>query len=162
MSRVLAHCRELPVRTFAAGETIVEEGTPPGALYVLASGSVEVVKGDVQITTASEPGAVFGEMSVLMNAPHTATVRALEPCQLHVADEPLVFLRDNREVAFAVSRLLARRLYFVTTYLADLKRQFEDRGDHLEMVDEVLDGLVHHHGPEAEPGSDRCPDPTVE
>jgi CRP-like cAMP-binding protein len=163
MASILARCGDLPIRSFAAGETIIDEGTPAGVLYVLATGAVEVVKGDVQIVTVREPGALFGEMSVLLEMPHTATVRALEPSTLHVADDPLVFLHANPEIAFELARLLARRLHFVNSYLVDLKRQFEDHGNHLAMVDEVLESLVHHQG-RAVGGSDRCPepDPTTE
>ena len=50
----------------------------------------------------------------------------------------------------------------MNSYLVDLKRQFADHGDHLSMVDEVLETLVHHQEPASAPGSDRCPDPTVE
>jgi CRP/FNR family transcriptional regulator, cyclic AMP receptor protein len=162
MAGVLEFCKGLPLRHFAAGEVILEEGQRAGVLYVLASGSVEVVKGDVQITVVSDPGSFFGEMSVLLDAPHMASVRALEDTQLHIAEEPLAFLRSNSQIALEVSRLLARRLHFVTTYLVDIKRQFEDSGDHLSMVDEVLETLVHHQEPAAAPGSDRHPDPKVE
>ena len=162
MNAVLDHCRDLPLRTFAPGETILTDGTRSGVLYILASGTVEVVKGDVQINTLSEAGSFFGEIAALLDAPHTATVRALEACTFYVAEDPLAFLRSNPEIALELSRLLARRLHFVTTYLVDLKRQFEGSGDHLAMVDTVLESLVHHQEPEASAGSDRCPDPTVE
>src|SRR5262249_36165578 len=141
---------------------VLPEGSRTGVLYVLATGSVEIVKGDVQITVVSEPGAFFGEMSALLDTPHTATVRALEPSTFHVADDPLAFLHANPETAFALARLLARRLHFVNSYLVDLKHQYADRGDHLSMVDEVLETLVHHQERAAAAGSDRCPDPTVE
>jgi CRP-like cAMP-binding protein len=161
---VLDRCQSLPVRTFAAGETVLAEGARAGVLYVLESGAVEVVKGDVQITTVADPGAFLGEISVLLDQPHSATVRALAPCTVRVAADPLAFVRANPEIALELSRLLARRLHFVTTYLVDLKRQFEGSGDHLSMVDEVLETLVHHQEPEAVAGSDRCPepDPTTE
>ena len=162
MSSVLRACKGLPIREFAAGEAVVAEGSPAGALYVLASGSVEVLKGDVQITTVAEPGAFFGEMSVLLARPHTATVRALEPSTFHVVDDPLGFLHAHPASTFELARLLARRLHFVNSYLVDLKRQFQDSGDHLSMVDEVLETLVHHQEPTAAAGSERCPDPTVE
>ena len=162
MSSVLRACQGLPIQEFAAGEVVVAEGSPAGALYVLASGSVEVVKGDVQITAVAEPGAFFGEMSVLLARPHTATVRALEPSTFHVVDDPLPFLHAHPASTFDLARLLARRLHFVNSYLVDLKRQFQDRGDHLSMVDEVLETLVHHQAPAAAAGSERCPDPTVE
>jgi CRP-like cAMP-binding protein len=162
MSSTLTRCQALPIRSFAAGEVVIAEGSPAGVLYVLATGSVEVTKGDVQITTVSEPGAFFGEMSVLLDTAHTATVRALEPSTFHVADDPLAFLHANPEIAFEVARVLARRLHFVNSYLVDLKRQFEGSGDHLSMVDEVLETLVHHQEPAAVAGSNRCPDSTVE
>jgi len=162
MSTVLHACQDLPIQAFAAGEVLVAEGSPPGVLYVLASGSVEILKGDVQITTVAEPGAFFGEMSVLLATPHTATVRALEPSTFHVVDDPLGFLQAHPGSAFELARLLARRLHFVNSYLVDLKRQFADHGDHLSMVDEVLETLVHHQEPASAPGSERCPDPTLE
>jgi CRP/FNR family transcriptional regulator, cyclic AMP receptor protein len=162
MSSVLRACEDMPTRTFAAREVVLEEGSPAGVLFVLASGSVEIVKGDVQITTVAEPGSFFGEMSVLLGMPHTATVRTLEPSAFHVVDDALAFLRAHPECAFEVARLLARRLHFVNSYLVDLKHQFEGSGDHLSMVDEVLETLVHHQEPAAAAGSARCPDPTVE
>jgi CRP-like cAMP-binding protein len=101
-------------------------------------------------------------MSVLLATPHTATVRALEPSTFHVVEDPLGFLQAHPGSAFELARLLARRLHFVNSYLVDLKRQFADHGNHLSMVDEVLETLVHHQEPASAPGSDRCPDPTVE
>ncbi len=91
-----------------------------------------------------------------------ATVRALRPSVFRVAGDPTEFLRANPEIALAVAALLARRLHTVTTYLIDLKRQFESHENHLSLVDEVLESLVHHQEPPAEPGSDRHPDPTVD
>jgi CRP/FNR family cyclic AMP-dependent transcriptional regulator len=43
-------------------------------------------KNGVEIATVTEPGAVFGELSVLLDQPHTADVRALEASQFYVAD----------------------------------------------------------------------------
>jgi CRP-like cAMP-binding protein len=162
MRSILPACRDLPLRTFAAGETIIAEGTPSSALYVLETGAVEVVKGDVPIVMVHEPGAMFGEMSVLLETPHTATVRALEPSTLHVAEDALGFLHAKPEIAFELARLLARRLHFVNGYLVDVKRQFEHHGDHLAIVDEVLEALVHHQGRPVAGGSVRCPEPTTE
>ncbi len=121
MSTVLRACDGLPIKEFAAGEAVISEGSPAGVLYVLASGSVEVVKGDVQITTVAEPGSFFGEMSVLLARPHTSTVRALEPSTFHVIEDPLAFLRADPASTFELARLLARRLHFVNSYLVDLE-----------------------------------------
>jgi CRP-like cAMP-binding protein len=164
MGTVLEVCRKLPVRRFDTGEVVLAEGARVGVIYVLASGSVEILKGDMQISTCSDAGAFFGEISVLLDVPHSATVRALEPATFHVADDPLAFLGSHPDIALEVSRLLARRVHSLTTYLADVKRQFEDAGDHLSMVDEVLGALVHDQQRDLVAGSDRCPepDPTTE
>lgn len=161
MREILKLCERMPQRTVPAGEAILEEGKSSGMLFILAEGAVEVLKGDVQVNVVSDPGAIFGEMSALLDAPHMASVRTLEPSRFYVADDARRFLDSDPAVALAVSRLLARRLHAVMSYLADLKRQFEDQGDHLGMVDEVLETLIHHQEEEHAPGSDRDPDPTV-
>ena len=162
MANLLDYCQGLPQTRFAPGDVLLEQGTVAGMLYVLVEGAVEIVKGDVQITTVSEPGALFGEMSVLLGVPHTATVRALRDSLCYVAHEPLRFLRSHPDIGLEVARLLSRRVQMVSGYLVDLKHQFADKDDHFAIVDEVLESLVHHQGVEAEPGSDRHPDPTVE
>lgn len=142
--RILDLCRELavPVRRYAEGETILEQGKKAGVLVVLADGAVEVSKQNVRITVADEPGAVFGEISILLQRPHTATVRALEASECHLIEHPCAFLAAHPEVNLEIARLLATRLNGLTGYLVDLKRQFESRDDHLGMVDQVLENLT--------------------
>ena len=158
---ILLLCRAMPERTCAAGEVILREGERVGILYILIDGEVEILKGGLQVNTVSDAGAFFGEMSVLLGTPHVATVRTLVPSRFYVAEDAAQFLSSDPAVGLAVSRLLARRLHSVMSYLADLKRQFEEHENHLGMVDEVLEALVHQQGHEHDPGSDRDPDPTV-
>ncbi len=161
MREILSRCGAMPVQSLPAGAVVLGEGERRGVLYILIEGEVEILKGDIQVNTVSDPGAVFGEMSVLLDAPHMATVRTLAPSRFHVAEDAKSFLTSDPEVAVAISRLLARRLNSMITYLVDLKHQFEGHDDHLGIVDEVLESLVHHQGEEHSPGSDRDPDPTV-
>jgi CRP-like cAMP-binding protein len=104
---------------------------------------------------------MFGEMSVLLDVPHTATVRALSPVTARVAEDGVAFMKRHPEIAFFLARLLAQRLNAATTYLVDLKQQFEGHGDHLGMVGEVLDALIHNQQDDFTPGSDREPDPRM-
>ena len=161
MQQILSFCRNLglPERSFAAGETLLPENARTGALYILIEGEVEVLKGDFQVYLASDPGATFGEISALLDIPHTATVKTVTPCRVHVVANAASFLEARPDVALALARLLARRLYSVTTYLADIKLQFAEHDSHLSVVDEVLETLLHDQHPEFSPGSDRCPDP---
>ncbi len=98
------------------------EGKQSGALCILISGNVEILKGEFQVNTVSTPGAFFGEMSLLLNQPHTATVRALTECKTHWIEDGEIFLRTNKEVAYDFLKVLAERLHGVTTHLADLNR----------------------------------------
>jgi CRP-like cAMP-binding protein len=122
---------------------------------------VEVLRGDTQVVVVAEPGSVFGEMSILLDVPHTATVRAMTPGYAYVFDNADAFLRSNPEIAFIIAKLLATRLNAATTYLVDLKRQFAEHEDHLGMVGEVLESLMHHQEAEFTPGSERQPDPRM-
>lgn len=159
MRNVLDACAGLPERTFAAGEVVIAEGTPAGPLFILVEGAVEVVKSDVQINTLSDPGSVFGEISILLDTHHTATVRATSPARFHVVENPAEFLRSAPGIALAVARILAKRLHAMTTYLVDLKHQFQEHADHFGMLDEVLDTLAHAQHDDHVSGSDREPDP---
>ena len=159
MQPVLACCRDLRERQFQPGDMLLAEGQRSGKLYILIDGAVEVLKSGFPVDEVSEPGAMFGETSVLLDLPHTATVRVTRPSRAYVVDDAAAFLHSHPDLAHAISRLLAHRLHMVTSYLADLKAQFSDHHDHLAMVDEVLVSLLHQQDAEFKPGSERCPDP---
>ena len=154
-------CQDTPLLELGPGTVLLPEGKTSGQLYVLRSGSVEVLRGDMQVAVVEEPGAVFGEMSVLLNRPHTAMVRALTPITVHAFDDAEGFLRSHPEIALHVGRLLAGRLNAATTYLADLKEQFEGQSNHLGMVGEVLDVLIHQQDEDFNLGSERAADPRL-
>ena len=144
MSAILKLVAGHTVANFDAGGIIIEQGTPQGRLLVLLTGEVEVLRDNVRVAKISEPGAVFGEMSVLLGSPHTATIRALKPCSFAIIDKPREFLEASAEASLHVAKLLAARLNSLNKYLVDVKQQYEGH-DHLGMVDDVLDTLMHHH-----------------
>jgi CRP/FNR family cyclic AMP-dependent transcriptional regulator len=112
----------LPVRKYQAGENVLTAGSTTGKLLVLRSGAVEVVKDGEQIAKVSAPGAVFGELAVLLDQPHTADVRALEQSEFHIADAPTV-LANDATVTLYVAAILARRLDSANRALIEVKRQ---------------------------------------
>jgi CRP-like cAMP-binding protein len=135
----------LPRVTFDTGQVLIAEGQPVAGLFFLEDGEVEVRKGDVLIAEVYQPGAVFGDMAFLLKTEPTATVRALTPSTFrHVAD-PADFFRQNPAAALHMAEILARRLDSLNRYLMDIKHQFKDRADHLGIIDEVLDALMHKH-----------------
>ena len=161
MRDILEYCIGGTRRNVAAGTEVLHEGGRTGHLYVLIEGRLDVVKGDTVVATLTEPGAVLGEMSVLLDQPHTATVRAAQDSVIYEIDDAASFLRQQPAVALVIARMLAQRLNVANTYLADLKRQYAGHGTHLAMVGEVLQSMINLPPLEVSPGSDRQSDPRM-
>ena len=158
MADMLTLSAHLPEVEVATGEAVVREGGPSGGIWVLVSGALRVRKGDVQVNVITHPGAVIGEMAVLLGIGHSATVEATEPSRLRYAADGHALLASDPAITTLVAVGLAERLSFVTTYLADLTRQYADVPG-LSMVSDVLSSLEQPRGPRASPGSARDPDP---
>ena len=113
-----------PLATYRAGEFVLTAGSTTGRLLILKEGAVEVVREGVQIAKVTEPGAVFGELSVLLDQPHTADLRALETSQFHVADAATLLRIDPIGLLY-VATVLAQRLDRANQALIELKRQVQ-------------------------------------
>jgi CRP-like cAMP-binding protein len=161
MRDILEYCIGGIRRNVAAGTEVLREGGRTGHLYVLIEGRLEVVKGDTIVATLTEPGAVLGEMSVLLDQPHTATVRAAQDSAIYEIDDAASFLRQQPAVALIIARMLAQRLNVATTYLADLKHQYAGHGNHLAMVGDLLQSMINLPPTQVSPGSDRQSDPRM-
>lgn len=158
MKDLLALSAHLPAIAFAPGEVIVREGGAAGPIWVLMSGSLQVRKGNALVNTITQPGALVGEISLLLNSTFSATVEAAEPSVMRYAVDGRAFLASDLAITTLVAIGLAERLYFVTTYLADLKNQYGDAPG-LSMIPDVLRQLAQRQAPVAQPGSARDPNP---
>jgi CRP/FNR family transcriptional regulator, cyclic AMP receptor protein len=155
MNDVLAMCRDLPDMRFAKGERLIEEGIRADQLFVLKSGSFEVVRNGVRVVLISEPGAFMGEISAVLGSTSTASVIAAEDSVVHVIDDASVSVRHRAELTYAIAQTLARRLAAITAYLVDIKRQYADSNTHLGLMDQVLGSLVSVPPGAVKPGSER-------
>src|SRR5260370_39752988 len=102
----------------------MHEGGTTGHLYVLIEGRLEVLKGDTVVASIAEPGAVLGEMSALLDQPHTATVRAAADSTIYEFSDAASCLREQPELALLIARMLAQRLNVANTYLSDVNRPY--------------------------------------
>ena len=59
----------LPLATYQAGETVLSAASTTGQLLIPKEGAVAIE--GVEIARVTERGAVFGELSVLLDQPHT-------------------------------------------------------------------------------------------
>lgn len=137
--------QNLPLKDFSAGDIVIQEGGLPGVLYFLKNGSVEISKDGVSIAVVKETGAVFGEMSVLLNSVHTATVRATVDSIFYAVDQPSEFLEEHPGIAAYVATILAKRIDALNKYLVDVKPQVKDQAGKVWLVDEVLDAIMAKH-----------------
>lgn len=134
-----------PQVSHPAGQVVITEGQPMNGVYFLEIGELEVLKNGVLIAEIYDPGAVLGEMSWLLGATPTATVKTLTASTFRHVANPAEFFRHHPDVTIHMAGLLARRLDSMNRYLVEIKNQFKDRADHLGMIDEVLDSLLHKH-----------------
>jgi CRP-like cAMP-binding protein len=63
----------------APGTTVIREGEPGERFYVVFAGMLSVTNSAMGPRDILRPGDYFGEVSVTMNMPRTATVTAITP-----------------------------------------------------------------------------------
>jgi CRP-like cAMP-binding protein len=103
-------------RRFKRGQLIVEQGKKSDALYIILSGRARVLMTDRKsrevILATLQPGDYIGEMSMIDNQPHSATVEAEIQTDVLVLGrkEFTRCLPENATMAYAVMQGLVRRL----------------------------------------------------
>ena len=142
MADILDYCADLGEVRFKSGQVMLPEGERLGKLLVLIEGQVEVIRERTQVTHVDEPGSVFGEMSVLLDMPHSATVKALSDVRAYEIPDALTFLEARPEMSLHIATMRARRLYYTTSYLVDLQQQAAGKRQDLDLVDQILSTLV--------------------
>ena len=115
-----APLKDMPFETIAypAGSVIIEEGEESKRLYILLEGECVVSKHGIEITSFSQRGVLFGEMSMILDAPRTANVFAATDVKLFVLDDDLeTVIEKYPEIAKVMLQTLANRLVLTTEAL---------------------------------------------
>jgi CRP/FNR family transcriptional regulator, cyclic AMP receptor protein len=101
-------------RRFKRGELIVEQGTKSNALFILLNGRARVLTADHRgrevILAVLQSGDYVGEMSLIDNEPHSATVRAEVQTDMLVLGR-LEFARclpESSSLSYGLRGLVAR------------------------------------------------------
>ncbi len=98
-----------------AGDFVVREGDVSENLYVVVTGSVEVLRGERKIANLGA-GSHFGEMALLNLRPRSATVRATSTCRMLTIDRERLyeFMRHDGLLAakffWKMAQILSLRL----------------------------------------------------
>lgn len=96
--------------------TVMAAGDPTDSLYIVISGRLKVMMSDAEgkevILSILGGGEFFGEMGLIDDSPRSASVVAIEPCELLCINKRDFnrCLAENFEMAMAVMRGLVRRL----------------------------------------------------
>jgi CRP/FNR family cyclic AMP-dependent transcriptional regulator len=103
-------------RSFPKGRTIVSEGETSQSLYLLLSGRAKVQRSDSEgkevILAILGPGEFFGEMSLIDDAPRSASVITIEPSDfISVNKESFkAVLNSSTDMCLAIMRGIVKRL----------------------------------------------------
>jgi signal transduction histidine kinase len=93
----------------------MKEGSLPDAFYVVLEGEVEILKrsGNHEVVIAvNGPCSILGEISLIEDAPRSASVRASRPCKVLRINREIFhdLVYENPSVAVALLRTVMRRL----------------------------------------------------
>jgi CRP-like cAMP-binding protein len=119
--RLLARPRRCQPR-----ETVVRQGDDSGDLYAVLAGRLKAsaanAEGDEMVLSILGPGDVFGEIALLDQQPRSATVSALEPCDLLVIERRALreLLLRVPALSLSLMRVMAKRLRELTEHAQDV------------------------------------------
>ena len=109
---------ETELLALAAGQALFTEGEQGEFMYVLMSGIAEISVHNRLVET-SEPGAVFGEMSMIEGGLRSATVTAKTDCQLLAINQKrfLFLIQQTPNFSLHIMRVIADRLRRTDAFL---------------------------------------------
>ncbi len=103
-------------RRYPRGEVIFLRGDAGSHLYIVESGSVKITlssaEGKEMILALLNRGDIFGEMTLLDDAPRSADAIALEGCEVLLLEREdfITFLADRPRASLGLMAALSRRL----------------------------------------------------
>jgi len=115
-------------KVYSAGEVIVRQGEVGNCMYVIQSGTAEVVEeinGQIVPLAVLGQNDFFGEMALFENQVRSATVRALGAVRVLTVDKKTLLRRIQQDpaMAFRVVEHLCHRLRKLDSELAREKTQ---------------------------------------
>lgn len=122
---------EFPLRRFAPGETIIEEGEASPLSYVVVEGEVEIWSGPAdarRVLGRALAGETFGELGVLRDAPRTASATALTDTVVREIDRASLVTETERLSPWVLAMLegIVERFVDRSERLVELMRSSDE------------------------------------
>jgi len=108
----------IEVKSFNAEELVIREGEKGDQMFILLQGKAQVLKNQTQINLLGT-GAYFGEMSLIDDAPRSASVKALEKTKMIVLSKARLFQTLQSDT------LMANKVYWF--FLQTLSKRLRDK-----------------------------------
>lgn len=147
---------------FPRGQVLFEEGDPGDALYIIRSGRVAVLKGDLDMPTIlgyRGAGEIIGEMALLEDRPRSASVVVIEDLHTFAISREKFqqFLNNNPSVGVSILNVLSSRLRAadearkagtqtekrLTNQLSELKTEKQQLLELQRLRDETTNLIIH-------------------
>lgn len=147
LRKMMARSRPLH---YAAGERVIEEGSPGDSFFIIDQGQVLVSKrmggADREIARLME-GQFFGEMALLTGERRSATIEAATDVDLFMIDKPAFqdILAANPTIAVDISTLLSERRDALTHAQDDLTAPLPTPGEG-ELKNDILGRIRAYFG----------------
>ncbi len=134
-------------QTFGPGEVIVSEGQPGRSMFVVVRGTVQVTKRigtDIREIGTLKFNDFFGEMSLLTGEPRSATVLAIEECDVIEIRKAALgpILEANPELADNIAAMIDDRNAKAEAETGELK----EKDERARQKKTVLDSLKNFFG----------------
>ena len=142
MPSLAALAVSLPLETLTPGTHLTTEGTSSGHLYILESGTLTLQREGIALATIDEPGAIIGEMAVLLGIPHSATVIAKDAARVRVVNDALDTLSQNAEFALHLATIACARLNATSALLVELKGRAAGKAKEQALMSRILMALA--------------------
>ena len=102
-----------------AGETLIQQGKADTRLFVLESGTLDILKGDTLVATLDQPHTIVGEISVILESKRTCRVVAQTDCELMLVGNDInEIINNSPRLTKLILEELAERLEKTTANLA--------------------------------------------
>lgn len=117
-------------KAYADGEIIIRQGEPGDCMFVVQSGTVEVVReqgGATMVLAELGPNDFFGEMSLFEHESRSATVRAKRDAHVLTVDRKTLFRRIQNDPSLALNllRTMSHRIRELDRQLAGVRDRLE-------------------------------------
>jgi CRP-like cAMP-binding protein len=133
---------------YPKGKEICREGEKADAMFIVIRGKIEVRVKNIPVDIISHKSAIIGEMGLILGQPRTATLRALDDCDLiriNAGDMESIFKSDPDTFFSMISSLAIREQINCDKIREYSRKAGQASPDNVEYTFFRLDAYAHEY-----------------